>query len=151
MIFPASLCGMWTLVACSNPQYLGSTMVVDYSKIKFSHYFKKYGPFSVRKNVYGFVYLATDNHAKVLWSKNMHYTIESPFLPRIPIPSDTKCPRFRISSYVLDDTGTQLTVIKGNEKYLFQKQLASLDSGDHIYKIFMTQLVFDLILRNLPH
>jgi hypothetical protein len=29
--------------------------------------------------------------------------------------------------------------------------LASLDSGDHIYKIFMTQLVFDLILRNLPH
>ena len=150
MIFPASLCGMWTLVACSNPQYLGANMVVDYSNFKFSHYVKKYGTFSVRKNVYGSVFLSDTTTAKVIWSKNIHYTLESAFLPRIPVPWDTKCPRFRIS-YSLDETGNQLTIVKSNEKYVFQKHYVSLDNNDHFYKIFMTQLVFDLILRNLPH
>ena len=149
MRFPSALCGVWSLVSSSNPQFLGSTMTVDFSVFKFSHYVKKYGQVSLNKNVYGSVYVRNSTFAKVLWSNKIDYTVESKFLPRIPVPWKTKCPRFSIS-FSLDDTTDQLTVVKANEKYVFQRRVVSLENEDNIYKIFITQLLFDLLLRHLP-
>jgi hypothetical protein len=149
MIFPAKLCGYWALVTCSNPEFLGSSMTIDYNNFRFSIPLQKYGPFEVRKNIYGSIYLNNDTNAKILWSKTTHYTLESVFLPKIPIPWKSRCPRFNIQ-YTTKDDSNELTVIKANEKYVFRKHYVSIDNGDHIYKIFFTQLLFDLILKHLP-
>jgi len=151
MIFPSALCGVWSLVGCSNPLFLGSTMVVDYTNFKFTQNVKNYGSIGLKicRNVYGTVFVNNATHAKVVWSKRMDYSIESKLLPRIPVPWDTNCPRFGIS-YNLDEISDRLTVVKANEKYVFQRHVVSLDDGNHFYKIFMTQLLFDLLLRHLP-
>lgn len=148
MRFPTALCGYWSLISCTNPLYLGSTLVVDYTNFKFTHYVKKYGPVSLRKSVYGSVRLQNET-AKVVISKKMEYSLESKLFPRIPIPIDNRCPRFTVQ-YTVDDAGTEMTLVGANEKYLFRKQYVALDDGNHFYKIFMTQLVFDLLLRHLP-
>ena len=149
MMFPAQLCGMWSLVGCSNPQFLGANMVVDYSNFKFTHSVKRFGIVSLKKNVFGSVLLTNTTNAKVDWSKKMFYSVESNFLPKIPVPWNAKCPRFRIK-YYLDASGNELTIIKANETYVFQKHYVSLETNDNFFKIFMTQLLFDYILKHLP-
>ena len=144
----AKLCGVWYLVGCSNPTMLGSTMVVDYNNVKFTHNIKKNSLFSLRKNTFGTVRFSNSTHAKVVWSNRMEYSVESSFLPRIPIPWKLTCPRFTID-FVLDDTGNELVVKKSKEMYKFRKQYVLLENNDHFYKIFMTQILFEFILRHL--
>ena len=95
MHFPPALCGVWSLVSCTNPTYLGSTLVVDYNNFKFTHYVKKYGPINLRKSAYGSVRLQNQT-ARVVISKKMEYSLESNVFPRIPIPMTNRCPRFTV-------------------------------------------------------
>ena len=149
MIFPAKLCGYWSLVTSTNSELLGSKMTIDYTNFRFSIQQNRYGPFQIRRNVYGSIYLKNNTDANILWSKTINYSIESTFLPKVPIPWKSSCPRYNVR-YMLDDDNNELTIIKNKEKYVFQKHYVSLENDDHFYKIFFTQLLFDLIFRHLP-
>ena len=149
MMVPSKLCGLWAIVTSTNPAYLSSSMTIDYNNFQFSSSVEKIGPFDLRKNIYGSIVLNNQTSAKIVWSKKIHYSLESVFLPKIPIPWKSSCPRFLIQ-YQTDESGDLLTIFHKDEKYVFRKHFVSIDYGDHIYKIFFTQLLFDLILKHLP-
>jgi hypothetical protein len=144
----ASFCGLWAIVSSSNPKYLGATLLVDYDSFRFTQYIKKYGILSLRKNIYGTVYLSDESKGKVVWSKKIEYGVETKILPTISLPWKTRCPRFNID-YNLDVTKNELTVVKSKETYIFRKSYVSLENNDHFFKIFCTQLLFDLLIRHL--
>jgi hypothetical protein len=146
---PAKLCGLWSLISCSNPTFLGSNIVVDYGNVKFTQRLKKYGPFTLQKIMFATVRLTNNTHGKVVWTKRMEYSVESNFFPRVPLPCKLKCPRSNIE-YSLDKNDNLLLIKHLKETYVFRRHYVSLENNDHFYKIFMTQLLFDLILRHLP-
>ena len=47
-MFPVRFCGFWSLIACTDPSYIGSELVIDYNTIKFTP-IKRYGFIKVKK------------------------------------------------------------------------------------------------------
>jgi hypothetical protein len=145
-MFPVKCCGIWTLIASTNPQYIGSELSVNYNTITFTP-IRKFGSIKFKKNIYGSVFVQ-DSTAKIIWSSKINYDIETGILPIITIPSINNCTRIYLN-YELDDTANWITVKKQNEQYVFRRELSISQPNDTIIKLFITQLFFDFIIRHI--
>ena len=145
-MFPVKCCGLWTLIASTNPKYIGSELSINYNTITFTPK-QKVGPINIKKNIYGSVFVQ-ENEAKIIWSSKINYDIETGFLPRITIPYINNCTRLYLT-YEIDDTSNWITVQKQQEQYVFRRELSISQPNDTIIKLFITQLVFDYIIRHI--
>lgn len=145
-MFPVQCCGLWTLVACTNPQCIGSELYINYNTVTFSP-IQRFGFISLKKNKYGSMYIKDDT-VKLIWSDKIHYELYSDLFPRILFPSCEKTSRMTVS-YELDETHSWLTIDNKVEQYTFRRDVSPRPVGDHVLKMFLTQLVFDFIIRRL--
>jgi hypothetical protein len=147
-MFPSKLCGVWTLVASARPNLLGSEMDVNYNAVRFS-LVKRVGLVTVKTNHYGSVYLLKEGNAKLAWSSKVNYVVETTFLPNVVIPSASghKCRRVSLD-FDVDESNSLLMVSQGTDNMIFRKKI-STENSDSIAKLFLTQLVFDLIIRKI--
>ena len=90
----------------------------------------------------------TNQTVKVSWSDKINYEIQSEIFPRILIPSYEKTSR-KVVSYELDETQSWLTVVDAPHRYTFRRDVMERQSSDHLFKIFLTQLFFDFIIRHI--
>ena len=148
-MFPVRFCGIWSLIACSEPTYIGSELTIDYNTIRFTP-IKRYGIIKVKKNMYGSLFVQTQNKTKIAWLKTVNYDIETPILPLISIPVTHTCSKM-IVSYDIDSTSNWITIQHQKNKYVFQRELVSPPKNDSILKIFLTQILFDYIIRSIHH
>ena len=146
-MFPVKFCGLWSLIACSEPSYIGSELMIDYNIIRFSP-IKRYGFVKVKKNMYGSVFVQNQNKTKIAWLKTVNYDIETQILPRISIPVKHTCLKMNVY-YDIDSTSNWITIQHQKNKYVFQRELVSSPKNDSIHKIFLTQLIFDYIIRHI--
>jgi len=153
-MFPVKLCGLWTLIASTDPQFIGSDLTVDYNTIKVSPV-KVYGRVvQVKKNICGSVFVLPDEKsAKIIWLTRRTVDVEFGLLPRIRIPYDEKCTRAAVT-FELDESENWMTVRSLTDRYVFRRNVVMKEekNGDTIAKLFVTQLLMDAILRHLyPH
>jgi hypothetical protein len=152
-MFPVKLCGLWTLIASTDPQYIGSDLTVDYNTIKVSPTKLYGGVVQVKKNICGSVFLLPDEKsAKIIWLNRRTFDVEVGLLPRVRIPYDEKCTRVKVT-FELDETENWMTVRSLSDRYIFRRNLVYKEkNGETISKIFVTQLLIDAIIRHLyPH
>jgi hypothetical protein len=145
-MFPIQCCGLWTLVASTNPQCIGSELYINYNAITFTP-IQKVGFISLKKNKYASMYVK-DQTVKVSWTDKINYEIQSDIFPRILLPSYEKTSRM-IVSYEMDDSQSWLTVYNSPHKYTFRRDVVERPASDHLFKIFLTQLFFDFIIRHI--
>ena len=147
-MFPSKLCGVWLAVTSIDPRYLGSELVVDYNAIRFSRV-KRYAFLTTKETMYGSVYLGESGMARMAWSPRVTTTFDAGVLPRITVPTVRKqCKRSAVEFHV-DDFGTYLAVSAGLDKLTFRKSLVSEAPQDTIVKLFLTQVVFDVLIRKM--
>jgi hypothetical protein len=137
------------MIACTNPNYIGAELFIDYNSIKFTPV-KKYGFIHVKKNLYGSIFLKEYNKTKIVWLPKVKYDIETSLIPLITIPLKHKCSKITVS-YNIDPSCNWITVQDKNEQYVFRRNIVVAPKGDSIIKIFLTQILFDLIIRNIYH
>jgi hypothetical protein len=145
-MFPVQCCGLWTLVASTNPQCIGSELYINYNTITFTP-LQRFGFISLKKNKYASM-VVHDSTVKVVWSDKIKYEIESDIFPRILFPSFEKTSRMTVS-YEMDDTHSWLTVADTSHKHTFRRDVNERPASDHLFKIFLTQLFFDFIIRHI--
>lgn len=145
-MFPVQCCGLWTLVASTNPQCIGAELYINYNTITFTP-LQRFGFISLKKNKYASM-VVQDSTVKVVWSDKIKYEIESDIFPRILFPSYEKTSRMNVS-YELDETHAWLTVVHSTNRYTFRRDVHERPVSDHLFKIFLTQLFFDFIIRHL--
>jgi len=145
-MFPVQCCGLWTIVASTNPQCIGSELYINYNTITFSP-IQRWGFVSLKKNKYASMYIK-DQTAKISWTDKINYEIQSDIFPRILLPSYEKTSRMNIS-YEIDDSHSWLTVYDAPHKYTFRRHVEERPASDHLFKIFLTQLFFDFIIRHI--
>ena len=145
-MFPVQCCGLWTLIASTHPQCIGSELYVNYNTITFTS-IQRFSFIQVRKNKYASMYVK-ENTAKVSWSDKINYEIQSDIFPRIVIPSIEKTSRKTIS-YEMDDTHSWLTIYDQQHQYTFRREIESRPPSDNLAKMFLTQLFFDAIIRHV--
>lgn len=145
-MFPVKCCGIWSLIASTNPQYIGSELNINYNTITFTT-IKRIGTIHIKKNMYGSVFLK-DQDAKIVWLNKINYNIDTGILPRIIIPSTVNCQRILVS-YEIDESANWITIKNKNEQYVFRRDISILQPNDSIIKLFITQLVFDYIIRQI--
>jgi len=146
-MFPVRFCGFWSLIASTDTQYIGSELMIDYNTIRFTP-IKKYGFIKVKKNMYGSVFLKEDNKSKIAWLPSVQYDVESQIFPRISIPTKHKCSKI-IVSYTIDETYNWITIQNQNDQYVFRRNLVVPAPSDSLFKIFLTQVFFDIIIRSI--
>ena len=152
MLFPLKLCGAWTLIYSNNHGIrINSKINIDYNRVKFSP-LSKMGPIDITKNMYGVVGVQgpspdTENtKARIVWLQNIDYEIDTRILPIIQIPyQERMCVRTYID-YKIEDSC--LTINDGIYDYVFSRDFSS-KNNDSLIKIFITQLLFDYIIRHL--
>lgn len=145
-MFPVQCCGLWTLIAATHPECIGSKLYINYNTITYTSQ-QQFSFVTLKKNKYASMYVK-DNTVKVLWSDKINYEIQSDLFPRIILPSLEKTSR-RTISYEMDETHSWLTVQDSNHQYTFRRDIESLPVGDNVFKIFLTQLFFDFIIRHI--
>ena len=145
-MFPVQCCCLWTLIASSNPQCIGSKLYINYDTVTFTP-IQRIGFISLKKNKYASMYVKNET-VKVVWSDKINYEIQSEIFPRILLPSFEKTSRMTIS-YELDDTHSWLTINNFPHKYTFRRDVDLQPASDHLFKIFLTQLFFDFIIRHI--
>jgi len=135
------------MVYSNNPIFPKNTMMkLDYNRVELSPY-KEYGMFQLKRTIQGIVGVKED-HAKILWSKQALYEVESPLLPTIQIPKrDVICYQTTVN-HSMDETNSYLTVEDENHTYIFCRTIPTTQK-DTLLKVFMTQLLFDYIIRHL--
>ena len=152
-MFPVKLCGLWTLISCRNAEWLGSELEVNYNAVRVATV-KRYGFLSVKKTHYGSVFLSDDANAKLAWSPNVDWVVETPVLPRIalPVSGGSRCRRMALG-FSLDDSQAFLTVMRADsaDYFVFRKNVEVPKNEDTIAKLFLTQLIFDGLIRHLHH
>ena len=65
-MFPIQCCGLWTLVASTNPQCIGSELYINYNTITFTPV-QHFAFVSIKKNKYASMYV-NEKKVKVSWS-----------------------------------------------------------------------------------
>lgn len=144
-MFPIKCCGLWTLIASTNPQCIGSELYINYNTIKFTP-IQRISFVSIRKNKYASMYVKDD--VKVVWSDKINYEIHSDIFPRIIFPAVEKTRRMSVT-YELDASDAWLTVYDPPHQYTFRREIRERTESDNLLKIFLTQLFFDFIIRHL--
>jgi len=144
-MFPIQYCGAWMLIASTNPMYIGSELRVDYNTITFSP-IQKIGLIKVKKNIHGSVFIE-QNKAKILWLPHVTYDIDFRVLPKLSFPYYMPCKRLKIK-HDIDKTHTWITITEKENKYVFRRMNPETVT-ESILKIFLTQLLFDFIIRHI--
>jgi hypothetical protein len=147
-MFPVQCCGLWTLIACTTPQCIGSELYINYNTITFTP-IQRVAVVSFKKNKYASTYIQ-DKVVKISWSDKINYEIHSEIFPRIVVPGIEKTSRMTVS-YEMDPTNSLLTVYHHKQRYVFRRDIHPRPSTDNLFKIFLTQLVFDIIIRQINH
>jgi hypothetical protein len=137
------LCGLWTLVASTNPQCRGAELFVDYNTITFTPV-QRFPLWRLKKNKYASMYVEGEV-AKIVWSDKVQYEVQSDLLPRVLLPWVERTPRMTVT-YALEEP--YLTVVGRGHKYTFRRDV-SRAAPDHLFKIFLTQLFFDYVIREI--
>ena len=145
--FPVRACGSWSMIACTNPTYIGAELFVDYNAIQFTPV-KKYGFIHVKKNMYGSIFLKEYNKSKIVWLPSVKYDIETAMISLITLPVKHKCSKITVT-YSIDPSYNWITVYDKNEQYVFRRNIVVISKSDSILKIFLTQLLLDIIIRNV--
>ena len=147
-MFPLKYCGAWCLVYSNNILFPTSTrMNIQYNRVEISP-MKDYKVCQINKNHKGVICIQNETHAKIVWSKQVQYEIDTPFLPSLPFyGKEINCKPITLS-YTMDETNTYCTFIHGKHEYVFHRTMSN-EKKDTILKIFMTQLLFDLIIRHI--
>jgi hypothetical protein len=146
-MFPVRFCGFWSLIASTDTQYIGSELMIDYNTIRFTP-IKRYGIIKVKKNMYGSIFLKDQNKSKIAWSNKVFYEVESQVFPTMNFPLKHKCSKL-IVSYDIDETYNWITIQNNNDQYVFRRNLVIPAPSDSLFKIFLTQLFFDIIIRSI--
>jgi hypothetical protein len=118
-------------------------MNIQYNRVTISP-FTNYGFIQIKKNFQGVVQV--DEKAKIYWAKSIQYEIDSPFLPTIELPGKAICKK-TVVDYSIDDSNLYCTFQDGTHEYVFQRTIP--EKKDGLMKIFLTQLLFDLIIRHI--
>jgi hypothetical protein len=139
-----AVCGLWTLVASTNPQCLGAELFVDYNTVTFTPV-QRFPLGRLKKNKYASMYVDGEV-AKILWSDKVQYEVQSDFFPRILLPAVERTPRMTVT-YALEEP--HLTVVDRAHKYTFRRDVSPRPAPDHLFKIFLTQLFFDFVIREI--
>lgn len=145
-MFPIQCCGLWTLVASTNPQCIGSELYINYNTITFTPV-QHFAFVSIKKNKYASMYV-NEKKVKVSWSDKISYEIQSEIFPKIVLPGIEKTSR-KTMSYEMDETQSWLTVYDHPHRYTFRRDIESRPATDNLFKIFLTQLFFDFIIRHI--
>jgi len=144
---PSKLCGLYTIISCTNPKYIGSELFIDYNHIHFT-WIKKIGAMTIHKNMYGSVFVK-DNFVKVQWVNSGSYEVDLIVLPLITYPYvKDNCKRMNCL-YTVDETNTWIT-ISHTEQYTLRKNTYPKKKEDTFIKIVFTQLLINYII-NLLH
>jgi hypothetical protein len=144
-MFPIQYCGTWLLIASTNPMYIGSELSVDYNSIRFSP-LQKIGLIKLKKNIYGSA-IVQKNKVKIVWLPQVQYDIDFRILPKLSVPYYMPCKRVYLK-HDLDKTHTWMTITDKQNKYVFRRINPELRT-DSILNIFLTQLLFDFIIRHI--
>jgi hypothetical protein len=139
-----AISGLWTLVASTNPQCLGAELFVDYNTLTFTPV-QRFPLGRLKKNKYASMYV-DGQVAKILWSDKVQYEVQSDFFPRILLPAVERTPRMTVT-YALEEP--HLTVVDRAHKYTFRRDVSPRPAPDHLFKIFLTQLFFDFVIREI--
>jgi hypothetical protein len=147
-MFPVQCCGLWSLIAATHPECIGSKLYINYNTITYTSQ-QQFSFITLKKNKYASMYVK-EGTVKIVWSDKINYEIHSDIFPRIIWPSLEKTSR-RTVSYEMDDTHSWLTVQdeEARHQYTFRRDIESLPKGDNVFKIFLTQLFFDFIIRHI--
>jgi hypothetical protein len=98
--------------------------------------------------MYGSIFLKDQNKSKIAWLPNLQYEVESNIFPLISIPVKHKCQKMTVS-YDIDETCNWITIQNCNDQYVFRRNIVMPPKSDSLIKIFLTQLFFDVIIRNI--
>jgi hypothetical protein len=143
-MIPYTLCGIYTLIGCSQPLYIGSELFIDYNTICMSLQTTRYG-ITTTKNMHGTVRV-NDNTANIIWRKSGEYEIDTHVLPLITYPYRNDCKRM-VCKFIIEEPW--ITIMHDNDKYIFRKNIYPKKREDTFLKIFFTQLLLDLIIRHI--
>lgn len=143
-MIPYTLFGMYTLIGCSHPKYIGSELFIDYNNICLSLKTDIYGC-TISKKMHGTARLKDDN-VNVLWRKSGMYELDAYVLPVITYPYRNDCKR---TCCTIELNDPWITIIHNNDKYVFRKNLYPKERKDTFLKLFVTQLILDLIIRHI--
>jgi hypothetical protein len=103
--------------------------------------------FQLKRTYQGVILVQDESHAKVMWSKKVNYEIDSPFLPTLPLYGKEMNCKPIVLHYTMDETNTYCTFV-GDYEYVFHRYVPT-EKKDTILKIFITQLLFDFIIRHI--
>jgi len=103
--------------------------------------------FQLKRTYQGVILVQDESHAKVMWSKKVNYEIDSPFLPTLPLYGKEMNCKPIVLQYSMDETNTYCTFVADHE-YVFHRYMPT-EKKDTILKIFITQLLFDFIIRHI--
>lgn len=146
-MFPLKYCGVWSLVYSTNPHIPYATMMnVQYNRVTITP-MQEANLFQLKRTYQGVILVQDESHAKVMWSKKVNYEIDSPFLPTLPLYGKEMNCKPIVLQYTMDETNTYCTFVADHE-YVFHRYVPT-EKKDTIFKIFITQLLFDFIIRHI--
>lgn len=146
-MFPLKYCGVWCLVYTTNPLIPSNTLLnIQYNRVSVTP-MNEYKLFQLKRTHQGVVFVQDETNAKVMWSKKVNYEIDSPFLPSLPMYGKDILCKPLLLNYTMDETNTYCTFVADHE-YVFHRYIPN-EKKDTILKIFITQLLFDLIIRHI--
>ena len=147
-MFPLKYCGVWCLMYSNNPMIPSFTMLtIQHNRLEITPV-KDYKLFQLKPTHKGVISIQDESRAKIVWSKKVNYEIDSPFLPLLPFYGKEMNCMPLVVDYTMDETNTYCTFKDGQYEYVFHRNMPN-EKKDTILKIFMTQLLFDLIIRHI--
>ena len=144
-MFPVNYCGLWCLVYTTNPIIPHSTLLnIQYNRLDISP-IQDYDLFKIKRTYQGVI--RADKEAKIVWSKQVRYEVDTPFLPPFLLIGKVNCVPLLVN-YTMDESCTYCTFVDKHYTYVFHR-FVPREQKDTFLKIFMTQLLFDLIIRHI--
>ena len=146
-MFPYKACGIYLLCGSSNPQYIGSKVHIDYNRIQLKVKERRYGVM-VSKNMYGSI-AVHEGDIKLIWVNTGNYEVDLGILPLITFPCQHECKRMSME-YSMDDTCNWITITHRKDHYVLRRELLpEKEESTTLLKMFMTQLLLDLVIRHI--
>ena len=146
---PSKCLGVWCLATTNDPRVpVGAELFVDYTRVELLMP-RAVGPVRLAHTFHGQLFVS-DSALNVVWLKVTDVEIDVGLFPRLQLPYPSTLCRMRITQST-DPTGCFLDIQTKEHSYLFCKSVARRTKSDTIAKIFITQLVFDFVIRQLHH
>lgn len=147
-MFPYKACGIYLLCGSSNPQYIGSKVHIDYNRIQLKVKERVQGVM-IARNIYGSI-TVNEEDVKLIWVSSGSYEVDLGILPLITFPyQNIGCKRMNLE-YSMDDTCNWITITHNKDHYVLRRELLpEKEENITLLKMFMTQLLLDLVIRHI--